>query len=204
MMVKKTFFMMFACVVISIFMTGCGAGVDATVDPKVLENKDEVQKIYDVISKVMGSQISKANEISIRVDNPADKGESGNCYLYITIDMQDPSKPKQLVRQLFHGELGGWQATQEVTVQARGDAEDFRLEDELFDFSKIDADKLYYIIQTAYNKDNENPQKFTYRYVSSVNIDVTGIRVDVEGKLEVNDQMISDYVNFDLDGNLVE
>lgn len=205
-MVKKHLFLALACVGLSALMSGCfgGAGVDAKVDPKVLENKEEVQKIYDAIIKSMGAQASKANEVSISVDNPADKGKTGDCYLTLMIDMQDPKNPKQLVRQMFHGELGRWLPTQEVTVEARGNKEDFRLEDELFDFTKISADKLHSIIMDAYNKDNAEPEKFTYRYVSRVNISIVDIDVSVEGKLEANDQMISKYYKYDLQGNPIK
>ena len=200
----KMMFLALACVGLSALMSGCGgAGVDAKVNPKVLENKEEVQKIHATIMKAMGEQATKAHEVRIHIDNPADKGRTGDAYLYLTMDMQDPNKPKQLIRQMFHGELGYWMAQEEVTVQVRGgNAENFRLEDELFDFTKIDAEKLYNIIQTAYNKDNDNAGKYTYRYVEYVTIDITGIRIEVTGKLEANDQIISEYVRFDLDGNM--
>ncbi|MCL1868554.1 MAG: hypothetical protein FWF72_06405 [Paludibacter sp.] len=149
----------------------------------------------------MGAQASKADEVSISVDNPADKGKKGDAYLTIMIDMQDPKNPKQLVRQLFHGELGRWLPRQEVTVQARGNKESFRLEDELFDFSKISADKLYSVIQEAYNKNNNEPEKFTYRYVQHVNISILGFDVYVKSKLNSNDQIINDNLRCDLDGN---
>ena len=202
-MKRKMMFFALACVGLSALMNGCGgAGVDARVDPKVLENKEEVLKIHAAIMKSMGEQATKAHEVRIHIDNPADKGRTGNTYLYLTMDMQDPNKPKQLIRQMFHGELGYWLAQEEVTVQARRDAENFRLDDELFDFTKIDAEKLYNIIQTAYNKDNGDAGKYTYRYVSYVTIDITEVRIEVAGKLEANDQMVSNSVYFDLDGNL--
>jgi len=203
-MLKKQFFMALACVGLSAWMSGCGAGVSSKVDPKVLENKQEVQKIYDSILKSMGVQASKADEVSISIDNPADKGKKGDTYLTLMMDMQDPNKPKQLIRQMFHGELGRWLPTQEVTVEARGNKENFRLEDELFDFTKISAEKLYNIIQAAYNKDNADASKYTYRYVKYVTIDITGIDVTVAGKLEANDQVITKYVKFDLDGNIIK
>ncbi|GHT19075.1 hypothetical protein FACS189429_6360 [Bacteroidia bacterium] len=204
-MIKKHLFVALACVGLSALMSGCfggGAGVSAKVDPKVLENKDEVQKIYDAVIKCMGAQASKADEITISINNPADKGKTGDSYLTMIIDMQDQKKPKQLVRQLFHGELGRWLPMQEVTVQAPyGNKENFRLEDELFDFTKITAEKLYNLIQDAYNKNNDGAEKYAYRYVERVNIDINGIRIDVKGKLEANDQVISKYSVYDLEGN---
>jgi DNA-binding protein YbaB len=205
--IKKTFFIMLACIGLSVLMSACigaGAGVSASVDPKVLENKEEVLKIYDAIMKSMGDQASKAHEVRIHIDNPADKGRTGSSYLYLTMDMQDPNKPKQLIRQMFHGELGYWMTPEEVTVQVRGrgNKEDFRLEDELFDFTKIDAEKLYNLIQTAYNLEKDDAGKYTYRYVQYVTIDMNGINIDVVGKLEANDQIISKCVYFDLDGKM--
>jgi hypothetical protein len=204
-MKKKSILMVLAIAGLSLLMSSCGAGVSATVDPKVLENKEEVQKIYDSVLQAMGAQASKADEVRIMVDNPADKGKTGDTYLTLIMDYQDPNKPKQLLRQMFHGELGRWQPTQEVTVQVSGDdVENFRLEDELFDFTKFDAEKIYNLIQTAYNKDNANPEKYTYRYVSQIVFDTEGINVNIKGKLEANDQMVTDYVDFDLEGNLQE
>ena len=201
-MIKKTICIALTCVCLSVLMNSCGSGVSGVVDPKVLENKEEVQKIYDAIMKSMGEQSSKAQEVTINIDNPADKGKKGDSYLHLMIDMQDPNKPKQLLRQQFHGELGYWMAVQEVTVQARGDVENYRLEDELFDFTKMDAEKLYNIIQKAYNK-YADPAKYSYMYVSRVAVDFEEITVTVEGKLESNDQMITNIVKFDWDENII-
>ena len=204
-MFKKTIFIALACVGLSALVSSCGgAGVKSVVDPKVLENKEEVQKIHATILKSMGEQASKADEITIFVNNPADKGKKGDTYLNLIVDMQDPKKPKQLLRQQFSGELGRWLDMREGTVQASGDAENFRLEDELFDFTKIDAEKLYNLIQSAYNKDNNDAGKYTYRYVDFVRINITGIDITIKGKLESNDQIISKSAKFDLDGNLIE
>ena len=204
-MMKNHLFVALACVGMSALLSGCGGssnGVSATVDPKVLENKEEVQKIYDAIVKVMGAQASKADEIMITINNPADKGKTGDTYLMLLADMQDPDNPKQLIRQQFYGPSNSWLPLRQVTVEASDDKENFRLENELFDFTKISADKLFSVIQQAYNKNNADPQKFTYRYVQRVNISINGYQIDVEGKLKSNDQIISDYVNFDLDGNM--
>ncbi|MCL2598051.1 MAG: hypothetical protein FWD66_10485 [Paludibacter sp.] len=206
-MVKNHLFIALAFVGLSALLSGCGGsgtGVSAKVDPKVLENKEEVQKIYDAVIKTMGAQVSKADEVRISVDNPADKGKSGDSYLYIIVDMQDPKNPKQLVRQMFHGELNRWMPTEQVTVEARNDKENFRLEDELFDMTKISADKLYELIQDAYNKDNSEPEKYTYRYVDVIAITINGFEVWLKGKLEANDQMISKYYRYDLDGNPIK
>jgi hypothetical protein len=184
---------------------GSGAKIDAKVDPKVLEDKAGVQKIYDAILKSMGGQATKADEITINIDNPADKGNTGDAYLVLMIDMQNPNNPKQLLRQLFHGELGYWQPAQELTVDVRGSSEEkenFRLEDELFDFkSDMSAEKLHKIILDAYEKDNKEQGKYTYRYVDNVRISIQGIYVSVKGKLAANDQMINNSYTYDLDGN---
>ena len=104
----------------AIVLSSCGgSGLKAVVDPKVLENKDEVQKIYDAIVNCMGSQVSKTDEIDISIDNPADKGKTGDAYLHLMVDMQDPKNPKQLIRQQFHGELGYWIAKQSVTIDLK-------------------------------------------------------------------------------------
>jgi hypothetical protein len=110
----KKFLLPLVVVGLSVMMTGCfgGGGIDAKVDPKVLENKAEVQKIYDAILERMGDQASKADEITILIDNPADKGKTDDTYVFLYVDMQDPENPKQLLRQLFHGEVGGWQQAQ--------------------------------------------------------------------------------------------
>ncbi|MDR0603853.1 MAG: hypothetical protein LBG80_06075 [Bacteroidales bacterium] len=205
-MVKK-FLQPLVVVGMCVMMTGCfgGAGIDTKIDPKIMENKEEVQKLYDAILDRMGDQATKAHEITITVSNPEDKGNKGDAYLMILADMQNPSNSKKLQRCMFHGEIGGWQSAQEVTVDVRGsdkEKADFRLEDELFDFkNQINAEKLHKIILDAYEKDNKEPEKYTYRYVYSVGISITGITVDVKGKLAANDQIIDDRYYFDLDGN---
>jgi predicted small secreted protein len=196
-------------VVLSVMITGCfgGAGVDAKVDPKVLEDKGEVQKIYDAILKTIGDQASKTDEITINIDNPADKGKTADTYLILFADVQDPNNPKQLIRQMFHGEIGGWQPTQELTVDVRGSDEEkasFRLEDELFDFkTKVSGEKLHEIILNAYEKGNKEAEKYTYRYVGNVRINFTGYSILVKGKLAANDQVIDEYYTYDLDGNFI-
>ncbi|MDR2409043.1 MAG: hypothetical protein LBE13_13145 [Bacteroidales bacterium] len=194
----------------SVMMAGCfgGAGLESKVDPKIMENKEEVQKIYDAILKTMGSQATKAHEITIMVDNPADKGENGDAYLILMIDMQDPNNQKQLVRHMFHGELGSWQPAQEVTMNVRGSDEEkanFRLENELFDFkNQVSGEKLHKIILEAYEKENKNAENYTYRYVRRVMIDIQGYNISINGKLAANDQMIDKTYYFDFDGNLLD
>jgi outer membrane protein OmpA-like peptidoglycan-associated protein len=194
-------------VVLSIMLTSCsgGAGVSSTVDPKVLEDANEVQKIYDALLKSMGEQATKIDEVTISIHNPADKGKTGPAHLYLIADMQNPEKPKQLLRQMFHGELGGWQPLQDVTVDVRGSDEEkasFRLEDELFDFkSDVSAKKLHGIILDAYERGNQNPEQYTYRYVSDVKITIEGYRISVKSKLAANDQVFSDYYSYDPSGN---
>jgi hypothetical protein len=197
-----------SCFASLLFVACGGAGVDSKINPKAFENKEEVQKVYDAILKCMGGQASKADEVYFYIDNPADKGKSGDAYLYIMIDMQDPSNPKQLVRQLFHGELGYWQPLQEVTVQVNGTDEEkanFKLEDELFDFSgQIKAESLFKIIQDAYAKGNTESEKFSYRYVQGVKISMSGYDITVKSKLASNDQIINEYYTVDFAGNFID
>lgn len=203
----KRFLLPLTVVVLSVMITGCfgGAGVDAKVDPKVLEKKEEVQKIYDAILKSMGDQATKADEITINIDNPADKGKTDDAHLILIVDMQDPKNSKQLIRQMFHGELGSWQPMQELTVDVRGSDEDkasFRLEDQLFDFkTQVSGEKLHKIILDAYEKGNQEPEKYTYRYVENVRINFNGYFIIVKGKLAANDQIIDNTYTYDLEGN---
>jgi hypothetical protein len=156
----------------------------------------------------MGSQATKADEVTFYIDNPADKGKQGDAYLYIMADMQDPSNPKQLIRQLFHGELGYWTDQESLTVDVRGSEEEkmnFRLEDVLFDFkAKVNVETLNKIIHEVYTMGNAEPDKFSYRYVQQVKINMEGYRVDVKSKLAANDQMINDSYEFDFDGTILE
>ncbi len=190
-----------------LMLPACGGGVSPTIDPKAFENREELQKVYDAILQSMGDQASKVDEVTFSIDNPADDGETGDAYLHIMVDMQDPKNPKQLIRQQFHGELGYWMAQQSVTVTITGTDEEkanFRLEDSLFDFaSDVDMETLHTVVQRAYEEGNTEPEKFTYRYVQRVNITRHGYDVWVEGKLAANDQMISDSYDFDFDGNFL-
>ena len=190
-------------------LSSCGgSGVKSDVDPKILENKAEAQGIYDAIVKCMGSQVSKADEISISIDNPADKGRTGNAYLHIMVDMQDPKNLKQLIRQQFHGELGYWMAQQSVTIDFKSASDEekmnFRLEDSLFDFSKdIPFEELFKVMQDAYAKSNTEPDKYSYLYIEDVTITIEGYNINVKGKLASNDQMLNDRYTYDLEGNLL-
>jgi len=189
-------------------LSGCGgAGVKAVVDPKILENSEEVQGIYDAIVNCMGSQVSKADEIDISIDNPADKGKKGDAYLHIMVDMQDPKNPKQLIRQQFHGELGYWMAQQSVTIDLKSASDEekinFKLEDELFNFTEnVPFEKLFKVMQDAYAKSNTDPDKFSYLYIENVTISIEGYNINVKGKLASNDQMLNDRYIYDLEGNL--
>jgi hypothetical protein len=208
-MLRKIFFsLVLTGLIVTMFACSGGAGVNGKVDPKILENKEEVQKIYDAVLKSMGEQATKANEITIDISNPADKGKTGDTYLLLIVDMQDPKKPKQLVRQMFHGELGAWQPLQEITVDVRGSDEEkanYSLENELFDFkTKVNGEKLHKIILNAYEKENVELEKYTYRYVNGVTITVAGYSISVKGKLAANDQILDAVYYYDLEGNFIE
>ncbi|MDR1652092.1 MAG: hypothetical protein LBS01_00300 [Prevotellaceae bacterium] len=205
---KKNFLLTLVAVGLSTMMTGCfggGAGIDSKVDAKVLENKEGVQKLYDAVLKSMGEQAGKVNEVTIVVQNPADKGNSGDAFLFLYVDVQDPKNPKQLLRHLFHGEVGGWQPAQQLTVDVSGSDDEkasFRLEDELFDFKTlVSGEKLHKLIVDAYEKDNKEPEKYAYRYVDNVTISIEGFRISVKSKLASNDQIIDQTYRYDLEGN---
>lgn len=188
---------------------GGGSGLDAKVDPNVFENSEELQKIYDAALNAMGDQASKVDEVNLSVDNPADDGETGDAYLYVTVDYQDPDQPKQLLRQMFHGELGYWTGTQEVTITVNGSDEDrasFRLEDQLFDFtSQVSAERMNKVVSAAVALfKEEHTDEFAYCYVERIDITFEGYRIDVSGKLAANDQMIDEYYEFDFGGSRID
>ncbi|MDR2894083.1 MAG: hypothetical protein LBU97_01310 [Alistipes sp.] len=189
-------------------LSACGgSGVSSTIYPKAFENIEELRKIHSAILESMGDQSSKVDEVTFNIDNPADKGNSGDAYLYIMADMQDPGNPKQLLRQQFHGELGYWMAPQEVTVTVHGSDEEkasFRLEESLFDFAAlVSPETLHKVVMAAFAEGNTEPDEFTYRYVQYVGIDAEGYNVTVKGKLASNDQIIDDSYDFDFEGNII-
>jgi hypothetical protein len=193
-------------VALSVVMTSCGggSGLKSKVDLKILENSGEIQAISEAILKTMGDQATKADEVTIAVSNPADKGRTGDVYLMVIVDMQDPKKPTQLLRHLFLGEVGGWQPAQSVTVEARGSDEEkanYRLENELFDFKAIvESGALPKIIAEAYGRENDDPDSFTYRYVERINLACDGWVVSITGKLAANDQVIHKSYYYNPDG----
>jgi hypothetical protein len=78
----------------------------------------------------------------------------------------------------------------------------FRLEDQLFDFKTIvSGEKLHKLILDAYERENKEPEKYTYRYVNNVRINIEGFYISVKGKLAANDQLIDQNYYYDLDGN---
>jgi hypothetical protein len=208
-MIMRNLLLVLTVFLATMILSGCGgSGVKSVVDPKILENKAEVQGIYDAIVQCMGSQVSKADEISISIDNPADKGKTGDAYLHIMVDMQDSENPKQLIRQQFHGELGYWMAQQSVTIDLKSASDEekmnFRLEDTLFDFSTdVPFEKLFKVMQDAYAKSNTESDKYSYLYIEDVTITIEGYNINVKGKLASNDQMLNDRYEYDLGGNLI-
>ena len=83
-------------------------------------------------------------------------------------------------------------------------AEEFRLEDELFDFkNEITLETLQKVIDDAWKKYKDD-EKFEYQYVYTIAIKKNLIDVSVKGKLKSNGQEKFGYYKTDFKGNPVK
>jgi hypothetical protein len=196
-------------------MVGCGGGngetLSSDVELNILDNKEEVKKIYDEIVKKLGDQITKVDEINIYIDNPDEKTikkAGAKPTMSLRLDVLSPSNPKKIQRTNYWSEYNGWQAPETMEVELRGvvskkDKEDFNLASTMWDFKeKVSFETFSKVIAESIAKNNQNPEKYTYRYIHNVDITENGYSISIHAKLASNDQKVDEYYKFSLDGKL--
>jgi len=206
---KQSFLKIGVCLIAITALVSCGSGssLPKNIDFKMLQNKEEVQKIYDEIINRVGDNLANTDEVRIFISRPSKEGtikRNDPDNLIIWVDVQDPKNPKQLLRHGFYSDWNGqagWRTAESMEVRVSGsDVENFRLEDNLFNFKeKVNFETFFKVLTEAYNK-ADNPEKFTYQYIKSIDINLEGYDITVFGILSANDQEKSNYFKANFDG----
>jgi len=206
---KQSFLKIGVCLIAVTALVSCGSGssLPKNIDFKMLENKEEVQKIYDEIINRVGDNLATTDEVSIFIARPSKEGlikRDNPDNLTIWVDVQDPQNPKQLLRNAYYSDWNGqagWRAAESMEVRVSGsDVENFRLEDNLFNFKeKVNLETFSKVLTEAYNK-AADPEKYTYQYIKNVYINLRGYDITVFGILSANDQEKNNYFNANFEG----
>ncbi|RRD01944.1 hypothetical protein [Prevotella sp. OH937_COT-195] len=167
-----------------------------SVEFNVLTQPQELKKWYDKIAEKLGESSSVMDEISLNVNKLQDnKGD-----LLINLVYQSKEDKHNVVQLLYSSESIGWQVpiTKGIDVVI-GDAEDFKLEDELFDMKEIPYANLQKIVNAALEK-YKDEAKYEYQYVEEITIKKNRVDVTISGKLKSNGLDKEKYYYTDFDG----
>ena len=179
-----------------------GAG---EIDYQFFSKPDEVKKWYDDIVKKAGPGAKVMDEVSFNIFRPSKEGMIQRVgekdYLYLTIVYQDSVDKRRVEEIQYMGNVDGWRQPEKKDIQVSGSAaEDFKLEDELYDFSQVSLETFNKVMTDALKKYKDDA-KYEYQYISSVFIKKSGFDVSVKGKLKSNSQVKSESYRTDLQGN---
>lgn len=180
----------------------------AEVDYQMLTNKEESKKWFDEVLAKAGENAKVMDEVSFSIDRPSLEGsikrEGAKDYLAVYITYQDPEDKRRVERITYFGHTSGWQPAEKMEIDVSGsDAENFKLEDYLFDFNQVSFDLFHKVITDAFTK-YKDEAKYEYQYVKHIDINKDGFKVTIHGKLKSNGVEKSEYYNTDLKGNQVE
>lgn len=193
-----------------ISLTGCGGSgskLSSKIDLHMLENPDEVKKIYDLVVTRMGDQVRAVDDIDITINDPAEnriQRADDVVNLWIRLDMLHASNPNMLQRYIYVSEVGGWQAPETLEVDLRGasneEKENFVLEKSLWNFTeKVPCETLQKVLADALARKAE-PGKFSRIYIHSVSINSEGYSVTIHANLATNEQKVNEYYQYDFNG----
>lgn len=179
-----------------------GAG---EIDYQFFSKPDEVKKWYDDIVKKSGPGAKVMDEVSFNIFRPSKEGMIQRAgekdYLYLTIVYQDSVDKRRVEEIQYMGNVDGWRQPEKKDIQVSGSAaEDFKLEDELYDFSQVSLETFNKVMADALKKYKDDT-KYEYQYISSVFIKKSGFDVSIKGKLKSNSQVKSETYRTDLQGN---
>ncbi len=178
---------------------------ETKIDYQLFSNETESKKWYDAVVEKMGANAKICDEVKFYISRPSQEGmikrEGEPDYLSITIDYQDSVDKRRIEEISYSSTSGGWRAPEKREIQVMGgNAENFKLEDELFDFSQVTYDIFKKVLADAMAKYKDDA-KYEYQYISSITINKAKIDVTVKGKLKSNAQEKSEYYYTDLKGN---
>jgi len=193
-------------VIVSIFLTSCGGGSSSlpkagSVDIQMLGNETELQKVYDVIQKVLGDNIKKMDEVQIYVSSPSiEKGrENRSNDFNLSIDYLYPKDKNKLYRILYNSEVGWQERILDIELRHDADAESFVLEEAVFDLSFFTSEKLVEIVKKALAKYGDN-NKYSVQYVKTIEIKYDGVEITIYGRLKSNNIEQKHYYKSDFNG----
>lgn len=177
----------------------------AEVDYQMLSKPEDFKKWYDEVITRAGDNAKVMDEVEFSISRPSLEGsikrEGEKDYLVVDIVYQDPADKRRVEEINYFGHTSGWQTPEKKEIQVTGlGAEDFRLEDELFDFSQVKFETVNKVIADALAKYKDDA-KYEYQYVKYVDIKKEGISVTVHGKIKANGVEKSEYYKTDLQGN---
>ncbi|MDR2206604.1 MAG: hypothetical protein LBE36_10690 [Flavobacteriaceae bacterium] len=175
------------------------------IDYQFLSKPEEVKKWYDAIVEKSGDNAKVMDEVKFWINRPSKEGmikkEGEKDYLHISIVYQDNVDKRRVEEINYFGHTSGWQVAEKKEIQViGGGAEDFKLEDELFDFGQVTLDNFNKVMADAMKKYKDDA-KYEYQYISNVTINIVGFYVTVKGKLKSNAQEKSEYYKTDFQGN---
>ena len=177
------------------------------IDYKLFSDPAQTKKWYDAVVEKLGENAKVTDEIRFTVTKNSDKvvkTDDGSDDLSLSIVYQD-NVDKRRVQQINYSSSFGWREPQTMEIDViGGNPEDFRLEDELFDFkNEITLETLQKVIDDAWKKYKDD-EKFEYQYVYTIVIKKNLIDVSVKGKLKSNGQEKFGYYKTDFKGNPVK
>ena len=177
------------------------------VDYKLFSDPAQTKKWYDAVVEKLGENAKVTDEVRFIVTKNSDKvvkTDDDSDDLSLSIVYQD-NVDKRRVQQINYSSSFGWREPQTMEIDViGGNPEDFRLEDELFDFkNEITLETLQKVIDDAWKKYKDD-EKFEYQYVYTIAIKKNLIDVSIKGKLKSNGQEKFGYYKTDFKGNPVK
>ena len=177
------------------------------IDYKLFSDPAQTKKWYDAVVEKLGENTKVTDEVRFIVTKNSDKvvkTDDDSDDLSLSIVYQD-NVDKRRVQQINYSSSLGWREPQTMEIDVIGvNAEEFRLEDELFDFkNEITLETLQKVIDDAWKKYKDD-EKFEYQYVYTIAIKKNLIDVSVKGKLKSNGQEKFGYYKTDFKGNPVK
>ena len=177
------------------------------IDYKLFSDPAQTKKWYDAVVEKLGENAKVTDEVRFTVTKNSDKvvkTDDGSDDLSLSIVYQD-NVDKRRVQQINYSSSFGWREPQTMEIDViGGNPEDFRLEDELFDFkNEITLETLQKVIDDAWKKYKDD-EKFEYQYVYTIEIKKNLIDVSIKGKLKSNGQEKFGYYKTDFKGNPVK
>ena len=173
------------------------------VDYQMLGNDAEMQKVYTAILEKLGENVKFVDNIDIQIARPSLEGiiiKQGQADEFsISLSYLYPKDKNKLFVQRYSNQYK-WNAGEAKSIRLiTGNAETFRLEDEMFDLSPLTAETLSKIVSSALAK-YKNAEKYTYQYAKWINIKNGIVKVQIYGKLAKNDIEKSEYYYANLNG----